>query len=103
MNRITSIFFKICSIFIVITLFSQFSINIDASYREINEYTTHNNSKLSFPISLTWGIGWGSQNIDRAEDIWADQDAIFVCGSYEANTTDSKMILNLVIPKASKP
>ncbi|MHA1111620.1 MAG: hypothetical protein ACTSRE_11000 [Promethearchaeota archaeon] len=47
-----------------------------------------------FPTELTWGIGWGSENIDIAEDVWANEDTIYVVGSIEANTTNSKLMLS---------
>ena len=36
---------------------------------------------------LQWDTSWGSNNIDYAEDIWADENYIFVCGTFDANTS----------------
>jgi len=88
-------FFLYCSIFLIVLGSTPFNI------WELNSPTVispnSGDPNLFFPTELTWGRGWGTENFDVAEDVWANEDAIYVCGSYEENTTQSKLTLTKVI------
>ncbi|MHA1111621.1 MAG: hypothetical protein ACTSRE_11005 [Promethearchaeota archaeon] len=53
-----------------------------------------------FPTELTWSMGWGTNNVDVAEDVWADEGGFYVCGSFGENTTQSKLHLRKYEMKA---
>ncbi|TFG18979.1 MAG: hypothetical protein EU530_07605 [Promethearchaeota archaeon] len=53
-----------------------------------------------FPTELTWSRGWGTENQDVAEDVWADEEGIYVCGSFGENTTQSKLTVRKYVLKA---
>ncbi|MBN2157174.1 MAG: hypothetical protein JW776_14110 [Candidatus Lokiarchaeota archaeon] len=51
------------------------------------------NLPLADPTYLLWETSWGGSNLDFAQDVWADQYYIYVCGTLDADTTNPKLIL----------
>ncbi len=85
-------FYLGCYIFLIVLVGASFYHAYDSPLE--NLISTPPATPSFFPTELTWGIGWGSENIDIAEDVWADEDAIYVVGSIEENTTTSKLMLS---------
>lgn len=95
MNPYRSSFRKLslfCSIFFIVL--SGISFNIIKNHPITNLKSIPDVTPSFLPTELTWGIGWGSEQIDITEEVWANEDTIYVCGSIEENTTHSKMMLS---------
>jgi hypothetical protein len=71
-------------------------ITLSSNHRDLEgNMSTKTIPKSSFyPSELTWGIGWGTENVDVTKDVWANEKAIYVVGSIEHNTTYSKLMLS---------
>ncbi len=89
----------ICIIFLILITVTTLNIWEENSRSELSS-SLDDDENFYFPTELTWSKGWGTENKDVAEDVWADEEAIYVCGSYGENTTQSKLTVRKYVMKA---
>jgi hypothetical protein len=76
------------------------AVTVIFSFRNMNYlFNADPNSVQSLPFPqkdptwLRWSASWGGSNPDFAEDVWADQYYIYVCGTLDIGSGNDKLIL----------